>query len=104
MGHVIQNQGVGVAHWSNPINASTTQVTSRPYLKQFVIPLARVASASAQTIAYTTISGWPTGYFGGARPTANIAAKDIIYTLGSNDWAESSLELVLTVSAVGDPT
>lgn len=148
MGHVIQDQGVGVANWANPINSTSTAVTSRPYLKQFVIPLARVASAAAQTIAYTTIAGWPTGYvgvvdaalnvitaeatgatktvsvgytgattafingqtcaaqgyFGGARPTANIAAKDIIYTLGSNDWAEASLELVLTVSAVGDPT
>ena len=97
MGHVIQNQGVGVANWANTINSTSTAVTSRPYLKQFVIPLARVASASGQTCAAQ-------GYFGGARPTANIAAKDIIYTLGSNDWAEASLELVLTVSAVGDPT
>jgi hypothetical protein len=28
MSHVIQNQGVGVANWANPINSSTTQVTT----------------------------------------------------------------------------
>ena len=31
-------------------------------------------------------------------------SKDITYTLGSNDWAEASLELVITFVAVGDPT
>lgn len=148
MSHVIQNQGVGVANWANPINSSTTQVTARPYIKTLVIPLARVASASAQTIAANTIAGWPTGlvdvissslnviaaeatgatktvsvgytgantaflnaqtcaatgYFVGARPTVNLQSKDITYTLGSNDWAEASLELVITFVAVGDPT
>lgn len=148
MSHTIINQGLGVANWANPINNTSTRITSRPCLKQFVIPLARVASGAAQTIAYTTIAGWPTGYcsvvdsalnviaaevtgatktvsvgytgattaflnaqtcaatgyFGGARTVVNVAAKDIIYTLGSADWAEASLELILTCVCVGDPT
>jgi hypothetical protein len=147
LSHEIKNGGVGVANWANPINNTSTAVTSRPYIKTLVIPLARVASAGAQTITAASITGWPTGYisvidsalnviaaeatgatktisvgytgattaflngqtcaatgfFGGARPTANIQAKDIIYTLGSNDWAEAVLELVLTFVANGDP-
>lgn len=35
---------------------------SKPYQRDFIVRLPIVASASAQSIAYTSIKGWPTRY------------------------------------------
>lgn len=133
-------KGVGTANLADN-SVPAVPVSSKPYLKTFVIPIPLAASASAQSINVSGINDWPAYYFSvidaelnvktaestgttktlsvgytgantaifssqsaanaggfsGSRPTVNIATKTAItYTLGSNDWAEASLELVLT--------
>lgn len=56
--HTILDAGIGLGNLTH--GASQAPVVSKPYLKQFVIPLPIVASASAQSIAPSSIKGWPT--------------------------------------------
>lgn len=68
--HTILDAGVGLANLTT--GASQTPVVSKPYLKQLVIPLPVVASAAAQSIAVSTIKGWPTSNFQVITSTLNV--------------------------------
>lgn len=56
--HTILDAGLGLGNLD--YGPTRAPVISQPYLKQFVIPLPIVASTSVQTIAPSTIKGWPT--------------------------------------------
>lgn len=68
--HTILDKGVGLGNLSS--GSSNTPVVSKPYLKQIVIPLPVVASASAQTISTSSIKDWPTSLFQVVASSLNV--------------------------------
>jgi hypothetical protein len=62
--------GLGVANDAS--GASNTPVVSKPYIKALVIPIPVVASGAVQSIAVSTIKGWPTSGFQVFASTLNV--------------------------------
>lgn len=68
--HTILDKGIGLANLVS--GSSSAPVVSKPYLKQIVIPLPVVASASAQSISVSSIKDWPTSNFQVLTSTLNV--------------------------------
>lgn len=56
--HTQLPKGLGIC----PLGDASGPFRSHPYQRQFIVRIPIVASASAQAINYSSISGWPTRY------------------------------------------